>query len=505
MEPEIVLLFGVALGSAVISFGRHAVQRWRRRREVRGEWRRAAGELGVRVVSVAGFVDAGIRGGVDGARVEVDFPDRGLGKSRVISTRFVVAHPRIVPALGVYQDGLAGRMETAVGFQRIETGHRSFDRELLVGGPEALLLAVLDDPMRAELRILVGQQGGRVAGGRLSVQFDSLFESSSRIVREVRRLTSLAARLALPVSEIPLRLQANARTDRLVGVRRRNLEVLIRQFAGSPVADETCRLIVQEEADPGMRLIAARRLGKAGLGALEQVAMDAAAPEEVRVAALKHLLASLPAERVLPALDGAAEGPPGPLRTAALRALLPLREENPDWLIRHVPELDGPSSARAAGALVRLQDGRAEPALISILAHADAGARLAAAAALGAVGTRDAVEPLRRAAEAGPMLFGGELRAAATAAIKSIQARLGEAGAVGRLSLSESAAGAGALSVSNEEGALSIAEGVGSPNGVDSRAATPAGEAPCAGPALVEKPGRGVGTGTAESGPCRNL
>ena len=95
----------------------------------------------------------------------------------------------------------------------------------------------------------------------------------------------------------------------------------------------------------------------------------------------------------------------------------------------------------------------AEPALCAVLSHPEPERRLAAALALGSVGTRAAIAQLRAVTEA--ETSARELRQAAATAIAAIQGRLTGA-APGQLALTDS--GTGELSLATgTDGELSLA------------------------------------------------
>lgn len=159
------------------------------------------------------------------------------------------------------------------------------------------------------------------------------------------------------------------------------------------------------------------------------------------------------------------QGPHGPVAEAAdalslpagpaLAALLrmgdrPLQGVNPERL-RMIAELLPEAVAR------RLEAARDEASLVALLAPSAAPpAQIAAAQALGAMGTAAAVEPLLALARG--LLVDPTLKRLASAAVTNIQARLGqrERGAV---SLTDTAASAGALALSGTTGALSLPQG----------------------------------------------
>ncbi|MBI3270427.1 MAG: HEAT repeat domain-containing protein [Planctomycetes bacterium] len=458
MKDNVVFWVVLCVGGILLRLLRRS-ERGESRESLAKAWMQAAKELGLDFHGGAdGSAHGTILGTLDGVDIRITDSSPVSSEPGAGCTRVSIQNPELVPALSIRAKGVASKFGTALGVQEVATGHRSFDKEVHASGPEALVVALLDDAMRRDLRTLILQDGGRVENGTLQAEFQSLFQTSSWIVREVRRLLALAGRLSRP-GPIPKRLVSNARTDRLPGVRRRNLELLLTIYAEEPEAAKACREVVEQELDPMMRLRAGRWLKEEGWPALEKLTTEKEAPEQVRLDAFHDLVGALPAAKRTEFLERAVGLPAGAVRTAALGGLLHLHERDLEWLIRHALELDGAAAARAAVALGSRGSERAEPPLISLLLSSEAPVRLAAMAALGEVGTASAVEPLRRAAVEAPLLGGGELRAAAEAAVKRIQGRLGNAAAVGRISLAEAEAEAGALTLAHAEGALSVVDG----------------------------------------------
>lgn len=143
--------------------------------------------------------------------------------------------------------------------------------------------------------------------------------------------------------------------------------------------------------------------------------------------------------------------PAGPALAALLRlGDRPLSGVNPEGL-RMIAELLPDVVAR------RLEAARDEASLIVLLGPSAAlPAQIAAAQALGAMGTAAAVEPLLPLARG--LLVDPTLKRLASAAVTNIQARLGqrERGAV---TLTDTAASAGALALSGMTGELSLPQG----------------------------------------------
>jgi HEAT repeat protein len=209
-------------------------------------------------------------------------------------------------------------------------------------------------------------------------------------------------------------------------------------------------------SDPAVRLAAAMHLGDEGLATVEAVVNDRRVDAGLMSDALKHLIANAPAARVGGILESGLESPHEEVQRTALDGIAKLKHR--PSLERLVAIGDGTNARMTvtiAAVVAQLDDPRCEAALVRWLAHEAEAVRIAAARALGEVGTVAAVEPLLPHTKG--LLTDADLKRAAREAIDKIQGRLGDVEA-GRLSLSEVQQRDGALSLSDDEaGKLSMA------------------------------------------------
>ena len=301
--------------------------------------------------------------------------------------------------------------------QEIEIGDHSFDGTFLIEGPMPQVLALLD----AEMRRLIGQANseGRleISGGVLQVED----LSDKEVPGVLPLLLDLARRLSLPV-DVPRRLAENARQDPEPGVRLRNLLVLARELPGEPGTVEALRTACSDSS-PQVRLRAAQELGAEGRDVLLSLT-ESLEDDAVSAAAVAILDRTLPFEHMKSILDRALEG----RRTQTARVCL---------------EALGRSGDTEA----------AETVLLQALQREEADLRLAAANALGRVGSAAAVLPLQETAEGSWLDL--EIRRTARQAIAEIQSRL-QGASPGQLSLAPSEGGQLSLA-SSEAGQVSLA------------------------------------------------
>jgi HEAT repeat protein len=396
------------LGSSGFMLYSHRQLR-RRQRVLLETFQEAAKLCGLRVVSITdpGSTPLRLEAQADEATVRVeDIP----GKGREFSTRVVVTFPGPPGFSGVR---IRPEAQRPAGAREIEVGDGRFDSMFFVEGPARLLTLLLDAETR---HLLAGAHAaGRltIAGGEICVEtFDSLLASL------LPTLLDLARRFSSEV-DVARRLAENARQDSTAGVRLRNLLTLAREFPREPETIETLRAACAD-ASPQVRLRAAMALGAERHDVLTEVAASLE-DDESSAQAVAHLGRELPFERCLALLDQA-------LRRHRIRTA------------RACLEALGRNGNAAA----------AEPPLLLALQHEEMDIRIAAASALGRVGSAAAVLPLKEAAQGSP-----ELRRATRQAIAEIQSRL-QGASPGQLSLTGNEAGQ--LSMADAEaGQLSLA------------------------------------------------
>jgi hypothetical protein len=382
-----LLAGGLLLIGAVV-----ALEAWRRssHRKAVAAWDRAAKALGLAYPAWAREEALTMAGRLDEFRVTVETVPHENKETR---TRIALSSKRIDPSVRFGREGGVEALEMLFAGPDVRVGAPEFDDHVHADGPEATVLALMGRLARPWVKELIVDRHGRVERGTLLVEVPGIVQDSGEIVRLVRHMADVARGLILPPAEIPRALADNATGDPVPGVRRRNMRLLVEQF---PKSEWTLRAAgaVIGDADPNMRLLAAMALGgdrarEVFLGILK----DEAATPGIRVAALEQLRAGRD-PRVVDAVCEVATGAPAEL------------------------------ARLAAVTLMEVGDSRAEPKLIELLAHASVEVRVAAAEALGLVGTVRAVEPLLPLREG--VLASATLKEAARNAVRTIQERLGE-------------------------------------------------------------------------------
>jgi hypothetical protein len=435
IEGVLIIAGGIALSVAGF-LGARAGQQARVRR-----WLDAARACGVQDLSPSEVV--GFPSQVTGSRhgLSLKIERYSAGKS-TRGTRIVVWPLDAVAPLQLRVEDVGTAIRKTLGKSEVEVGDVTFDQRFLIDGPAALALAVLDAATRQQVwsalggrTVVRGSRGrqatlesqARLNGAVLTVDFaDTITGSKAEqsLPGLLGTILDLADNLARP-RDVPRQLADNALHDPLWAVRLANLRTLARECRTHP---ETARMLTAACADPSeeIRLTAALALGSEGTPTLEQIAF-AQGPDEIAARAIAALGNRVPEDNARRALDEALVR--GRIETACAFMEALSRQG-----------VDVPAT---------------EPYLIRAVDHGHPRVRVAAAHALGRMGTVMAVMPLQQ----GATRFGGELRAAARQAVAEIQARA-DGATPGQLSLA--GGGEGRVSLADDAGGrVSLPDGKG--------------------------------------------
>jgi hypothetical protein len=425
-------LFGLIVAAVAASIG-YLVSSERRRAQLRA-WRQAAERVGLAGVEEAEgglFEGAFLLGSSGPLQVRLESYRRGKYER---GTKIVVTGlGHGAGGLSLRREGLSTAFEKRfIGEREIEIGDPSFDAEYYVQGQAPLALGLLDPETRRRLAVLMR---GRVGvAGRESIEVDpslgdgilevrvkeSGFSGNRERVPEILAEVLEVARLLVKPPDVAARIAANLRAEPEAGARLRGVQMLSREFPHHAATREAL-LAAREDASAEVRLRAASFLGEEGRQTLVDLVEGTGTDDSCAARAIAALGDRLPVERA----------------EAALR--------------RALGEAGRPQTAQAClEALALLGRAEAETPIREALRSEDDAVALAAARAIGKVGTVAAVAALREAAERS-----GEMRRAARQAIAEIQARLTGA-APGQLSLAGGEAGALSLA-DGEPGRLSLA------------------------------------------------
>ena len=365
-------------------------------------------------------------------------------------------------------EGLAPGQDLTLRLARadaLQLGDEAFDVMIHTEGNATLAQAIFNAETRLRVRQLL-TVGDRivVSGARLQVDVplprerDPWSEGGYKVLEHdaVERLgTTLGRALAfaqrLARHDVVPRLVQNARLDPDVGVRHRNLLTLIRAYAERPEAREVL-LAACDDENPQIRLEAARALGDDGIDTLLDLASCKWGDDSAAASAIVALGTRLPREHVQSTLGEALRSRHVETSRACLKVLGYHGGAEALETLTKVMLVEKRVLALEACRALGTMDRSAERPLVEALQGDVSELRLAAANALGHVGTVEAVVPLKEA-EA-EYRDDRELRVATRQAIAEIQSRLSGA-SPGQLSLTGDDAGRVSL-VEDEAGLLSL-------------------------------------------------
>jgi len=409
-------------------------------------WAAAAEELGVEFRPAGFLTTRSIKGRKDGIPLEITTSG---GKNA--ATCFQVRPPALPPTLAVRAEGAWTNLGKIFSGEDVLLHEPEFDRQVNIHGVEEEIVALMDHDTRAEVMELVGL-GGTIGEGAITLRRPGIIREREELVRLASLLVSLGKHLAR--GPIPALLLENAQSDPIVAVRVRSLEILANNYAFFAEGKAAAAMAL-EDRSPRVRMFGALLdKGEAGIAVLQALVQDSGVPGDVRASSLEHLASSFSYQRAKTAVAGALESADDSLRRAAV--VVVGKAKDADQLLRVVAlayEKDASLGEAVATTLGQLGDAFAESALIKLLGREEPVVRLAAAKALGLVGTVHAVEPLLPLTRG--LLGDDKVREAAQDAVRRIQLRLGDAEA-GRVSIAKVEDVAGAVSLAADGGELSL-------------------------------------------------
>jgi hypothetical protein len=369
------------------------------RRARLGIWRLAATACGVEDIEQS-LVPLGLSGRVDGMTVRLAPRARGSLGTQIVLQRLDIHGLR----LSIRRRGRDAAIGPTPGAGELKTGDPSFDHPfVMVGSDVALATAFLDSATRATLVAMRSLEAIDIADGRFRAQVTTGFDEPALLSSLLTRLVEIGRHLP-GAGDLVARLAQNAAKDRDPVVRESNLAFLTGEFRSHPASTEALRVACSDPS-VAVRLRAAIGLGEEGRTVLMQF-VESDAPEACVAEAVSALGANLPADQRLALLDRA-------LAARQLQVVL--------------------ACVRVMG---RVGDAGAEDRLIAALSIVNRDVRIAAAAALGGVGSTLAVKSLQPLERRGD---DAELSRTAREAIAMIQDRT--RGTPGQISMSEASAG----------------------------------------------------------------
>ncbi|HEX6737189.1 MAG TPA: HEAT repeat domain-containing protein [Vicinamibacteria bacterium] len=369
--------------------------------------------------------------------------------------------------LAIRREGLGTALGKAIGRGEMELGDALFDQAVYLQGSPELAAAVLDAETRECLRHLmwgryyspsermVDLGGGTrawLADGELCLELGR----SEQAILGLPALLAIAERLKRP-ADLGARLAENLIREAHPGARLSVVKALLAGHHKHPMARPALLKAAREDTSTEVRLRAALALGTEGWDTLTQIAFDKNAGDDECARAVAGLGWQLTMERAQALMESSLRA--GRLETAAACVANLGTRRGPEVaaiLTRVLQQQESTLGVAAVRGLAQTREDTVEPVLIDALQAALAEVRLAAAEALGRVGTVAAVMPLRQASE---REGAGELHGVARQAIASIHTRV-KGAAPGQLSLAGGELGQVSLVEGDEaRGRLTAPEG----------------------------------------------
>jgi HEAT repeat protein len=417
--------------------------------ERRAQWRRAAQACGLQEEPETPALGRPneLTGTVRGLRVSLS----GHRQGRLTGTRVAIeglATP--LADLQIRRVGW-GRVVGLVDARELDLGDAAFHGEYEVAGG-AQARAVLDSATRRLLRVLAPEVEVEVARGRMSAIVVDRYRGvpSLALSRVLPPLVEIASRLVRP-ADIVERLADNARHEPQAEVRLQCLIALVRECPYDPRTAELLRSALADKS-PEIRLRAAVTLGAKGRDTL--LALATSEDDVLAATAVVALGEALSVERAKSLLQRAVLTRQMATARACLEALGRIGGDAAVEILSRILWIEqGELATVAVNALIATRRPSAEPALIDALARNLKDLTVAAAEALGQIGSTAAVLPLREALARHPR--DGALQRATRQAIRAIQARVSGA-APGQLSLTGGESGQLSLTPEDPSGRLSL-------------------------------------------------
>lgn len=182
----------------------------------------------------------------------------------------------------------------------LSAGDRAFDGAHVVRGDTLVLAPLLDAETRTALTAFC-RAGGEIAEGQLRLESQIPVVEVDRAEAAVREAVAVARRLA-PPDDPAAKLAQIALRDPEPGVRRSCLELLAGSFPETAGTLATLRAATSD-ADPWVRLTAARDLGPEGHATLVALATDHETTPKAALEAMEALGSGCPAEPALRHLE----------------------------------------------------------------------------------------------------------------------------------------------------------------------------------------------------------
>lgn len=303
----------------------------------------------------------------------------------------------------------------------VTIGDPTFDRDIVVLGKRSVVLALLADKPRGEIRYCLKTHSALVRRGEVVVELPGVCTNVEKLQAAMHNLSRVAAALQLEDSNVAERLKSQVSQDGIANVRKKNLEQLVQEFSGT--AEATAALnAAAEDPDADLRLLAAKHLGQDGVGHIQSVLESNQSSSAQRIEALELLVSSVPDSEAGPILLNALTIRDDQVRAFAVRELGAMRYEH---ALREFKQLLPAASPTVATAIMRaagqLGGPEAEALLLSVLGVKPPAVQRMAALMLAEIASEGAIVALNDLAES--PFTDTIVREAAKHALRSVKER----------------------------------------------------------------------------------
>ena len=270
MHVVFVILTLIFTSCAVAVVARIASHRWDR-------WHMAISEVG-HTLDVSGtpgtrFRQGSLQGLVGASHLELRTGVRDVERAGPPVTRLRV-YAGLPEELYLEVEGRRPSRDVRVGIEAFDA------RFCLHGGGDAALLARLGHRSRAAIAAAVGRHGVRVRGGKIEWTQSGVCHDPARLLAVARAALELAEALSEHDGATEEALLHHAFHDPHPRFRRAALAALIEHVGSSPAAGEALDR-APTDPDVGIRYLAARQRGEAGLETIRQLLREGL-PEDLR-------------------------------------------------------------------------------------------------------------------------------------------------------------------------------------------------------------------------------
>lgn len=220
-------------------------------------------------------------GAIGDHQYKLDSYTVSTGKSSQTFTR-IILDVNLPSELELKKEGLLSGFAKAFVGEDVQVGIEHFDEKfLLKGRRDVAVLARLGYRSRVAMAKSIGTWGVKVRKGQIEWVEGGLISDADKLMAVSRAMIELADALTEFPSRPATALLHHAFNDKHPQFRRRALEALLTELGRSEEAAAALKRAAQDP-DPGIRFLAARQQGEAGLSTIHALLGEQGLPAEMR-------------------------------------------------------------------------------------------------------------------------------------------------------------------------------------------------------------------------------